>query len=323
MEPKVSCVNHAALVNEYFLGHLYLRKDSLHIPSAAFVRSRSINAPMETWRRQKKRDIAAQRRAQRLEQLIAQSKFVPLSNRVKAALEDAHKRFGGSRFELRTFLPSFEGHTNAESGSTLDDVLNSLSKASEKEVLDDGNVHCNPTDRLQVATVNGTKVLLPAGSSFAQRDVRELCQISLGRHKLIVIDPPWLNKSVSRGKHYDMFDHTQLLTIDIPHVADPDECILGVWVTNRPRYLTYLREQALPSVGLYLPCVLVLAKAKQKRHHPSASLTKTLSLQTTKKSELFARELRPNWTNVGNEVFKFQNASMFQPSAEDLHVRGA
>ncbi|CAH0485586.1 unnamed protein product [Peronospora farinosa] len=354
MEPKVSCVNHAALVNKYFQGHFDLCKDSLQIPPTAFFRLRSINGQTETLRRQKKRKRAAQRRAERLEQLIAQNKFVPLSNRVKSALTDAYERFGGSRFELRVFLPSFDGKNNAKSRATLEDVLNSLPKASENEVLDDGNVHCNPTDRLQVATVNGTKILLPPRSSFAQRDVRELCQISLGRHKLIVIDPPWQNKSVSRGKHYDMFDHTELLSINIPHITDPDECVLGVWVTNRPRYMTYLCEQALPLWGftfhacwywlklskngelvtplnsthrLPVETLVVAYRAKDLKHEqllrqrlgeqmrivmsiplrhswkppPECFFDKDTVSPNDKKAELFARELRPNWTNVGNE----------------------
>lgn len=128
-------------------------------------------------------------------------------------------------------------------------MLDSLPALPHTDALDDGNLHYNDTDQLRVSAVSGAKVLLPAGSCFAQRDVREIHRLPLGRHKLIVMDPPWQNKSVSRAKRYDMFDHTELLKIDIPRLADPGECILAVWVTNRPRYMAYLREQALPAWG--------------------------------------------------------------------------
>lgn len=350
MEPKVSCVNHAALVNGYYLGHLCLREDSLQIPSAAFVRPCTANAPAEmstaAARRQRQRATAARRRAERLGELTAQGKFVPLSDCVRISLQDAYEHFGGPRFLLRDFLPSFQGCAETEVRVTPQDVSSSL---------DDGNVHCNRTDRLQVAAVKGTKVVLPAGSSFAQRDVRELHQIALGRHKLIVVDPPWQNKSVSRGNRYDMFDHTELLKIDIPHIADLDECVLAVWVTNRPRYMTYLREQALPSWGftfhacwywlklsksgelvtpldsthrLPVETLVVACRAKDHEHEqllhqrlgeqmrivlsiplrhswkppPECFFDKDIVSTTDRKAELFARELRPHWTSVGNEV---------------------
>ncbi|KAG3239512.1 hypothetical protein PI124_g15563 [Phytophthora idaei] len=364
MEPKVSCVNHAAIVEGYYMGKLSLREGSLQIPSTAFIRLACANTSVEkstaAARRQRKRETAARRRAERLEELTAQGKFVPLSDRVRNALQHAYDRFGGARFVLRDFLPSFQEGTGA-----LPDVLNSLQEMPSTEVLDDGNVHHNRTDYLQVATVSGAQVVLPAGSSFAQRDVRTLHQLALGRHKLILMDPPWQNKSVSRGKRYDMLDHSELLKIHVPHIADPDECILAVWVTNRPRYMAYLREQALPSWGFtYHTCwywlklnkngelvtpldsthrlpvetLVVAYRAKDQAHEQTLRqrlgeqmrivlsiplrhswkpplecfFDKDIMSTTHRKVELFARELRPHWTSVGNEVLKFQATDLFQ-----------
>ncbi|KAF1778517.1 Dynein regulatory complex protein 1, C-terminal [Phytophthora cactorum] len=352
--PKVSCVNHAAIVEGYYMGKLSLREGSLQIPLTAFIRLACANTSVEkstaAARRQRKRETAARRRAERLEELTAQGKFVPLSDRVRNALQHAYDRFGGARFVLRDFLPSFQEGTGA-----LPDVLNSLQEMPSTEVLDDGNVHHNRTDYLQVATVSGAQVVLPAGSSFAQRDVRTLHQLALGRHKLILMDPPWQNKSVSRGKRYDMLDHSELLKIHVPHIADPDECILAVWVTNRPRYMAYLREQALPSWGFtYHTCwywlklskngelvtpldsthrlpvetLAVAYRAKDQAHEQTLRqrlgeqmrivlsiplrhswkpplecfFDKDIMSTTHRKVELFARELRPHWTSVGNEV---------------------
>ncbi|KAG2899839.1 hypothetical protein PC115_g16425 [Phytophthora cactorum] len=339
------------------------------IPLTAFIRLACANTSVEkstaAARRQRKRETAARRRAERLEELTAQGKFVPLSDRVRNALQHAYDRFGGARFVLRDFLPSFQEGTGA-----LPDVLNSLQEMPSTEVLDDGNVHHNRTDYLQVATVSGAQVVLPAGSSFAQRDVRTLHQLALGRHKLILMDPPWQNKSVSRGKRYDMLDHSELLKIHVPHIADPDECILAVWVTNRPRYMAYLREQALPSWGFtYHTCwywlklskngelvtpldsthrlpvetLAVAYRAKDQAHEQTLRqrlgeqmrivlsiplrhswkpplecfFDKDIMSTTHRKVELFARELRPHWTSVGNEVLKFQATDLFQSTLPD------
>ncbi|KAG7392739.1 Methyltransferase-like protein 4 [Phytophthora pseudosyringae] len=370
MEPKVSSVNHVALVNGYYLGQLYLREDSLQITPAAFIRPTAETAPAEpsaaAARRQRKRETAARRRTERLKDLTEQGKFVSLNKRVQIALQGAYERFGGARFVLRDFLPRFQDG-NDETGAVLQGVLKSLPSMPSTEDLDDGNVRCNLTDHVQVAAVNGTKVVLPVGSSFAQQDVRDLHQLELGKHKLIMMDPPWQNKSVSRGKRYDMFDHTELRKIDIPHIADPEECILAVWVTNRPRYMTYLREQALPSWGFTfhacwywlklskngelvtpldsthrLPVETLVVAYRAKDHKRDKLLRQRLGEQmrivlsiplrhswkpppecffdedvipgTARKAELFARELRPHWTSIGNEVLKFQAVDLFQPA---------
>jgi N6-adenosine-specific RNA methylase IME4 len=352
METKVACVNHAALVNGYYAGQLRLREGSLQIASAAFIRPATAGAAAEmsaaAARRQRKREMAARRRTERLEELVAQGKFVPLSGRVRSALQNAHERFSGPRFELRRFLPSFKDEVNA-------DALVSLPKLPNSDSLDDGKVHCNDAEQVRVADANGVQVVVPAGSIFAQRDVRELHQLALGRHKLIMMDPPWQNKSVSRGKRYNMFDHTELLKIDVPSIADLDECVLAVWVTNRPRYLVYLREHALPSWGftfhacwywlklskngelvtpldsthrLPVETLVVAYRAEDALHEqrvrqrlgeqvrivlsiplrhswkppPESFFDESIVSATDKKAELFARELRPHWTSVGNEV---------------------
>ncbi|RLN74383.1 hypothetical protein BBJ28_00020219 [Nothophytophthora sp. Chile5] len=364
---KVSCVNHAALVNDYYAGHLCLRKDSLQIPACAFLRSQSapstVSPPVElsatAARRKRKRDAAARRRAKHLEELSVQGKFVPLDAQVRRSLQAAHERFGGPRLELREFLPCFrdDGVDTADTG--LRAALGALPMAPEGETFADGNVHCNATDHLQIAAVDasgGGSVVLPAGACFALRDVRELHQLPLGKHQLIVLDPPWENKSVARAKRYATFHHTELLKIDVRHIADEQECILAVWVTNRPRYMAFLREQVLPAWGFTyhacwywlklctngelvtpldsthrLPVETLVVAYRAKDPEREQRVRKRLGEQTRavlsiplrhswkpppecffgeeevasptyRKAELFARELRPHWTSVGNEV---------------------
>ncbi|CAI5720673.1 unnamed protein product [Hyaloperonospora brassicae] len=371
MEPTVSCVNQMALVNSYYQGLLRLRADSVQLPRGAYTpppRAPTSLSTSASARRQRQRATARRRRAERLDTLRAEGKFVPLPAVVREALERAVAHFGRKRFDLRAFVPSFVANCVAVSGAPpADDVVHSLPELFLRTVLDDGQLHCNRTDRLHVATVDGVQVLVPAGSSFAQRDVRELgCIELLERYKLVVLDPPWHNKSVARGKRYHTFDHTELVRVDVPRLADSVECILAIWVTNRPRYMTYLREQALPSWGftfhacwywlklgtngeLVVPLdsthrlpveTLVVAYRGQDVEHeqllrkrlgtqtrivlsiplrhswkppPESFFDNDMVAESDKKVELFARELRSNWTSVGNEVLKFQAASLYQP----------
>ncbi|KAG7398368.1 Methyltransferase-like protein 4 [Phytophthora boehmeriae] len=366
MKSTVSVVNHAELVNDYYMGLFHLREDSMQIPKSAFIRPSDTQMslpPAElsatAARRKRKRETASRRRLERLEELTLQRKFVPLSDCVRQALRSAFELFGGSCFVLRDFLPLFEDD---------DRVSKVLAPLPSISVQDVSYVHCNETGQVAIASVDGTAdrfVVLPPGACFAQQDVRQLGLLGLGRHKLIVMDPPWHNKSVSRGKRYQTFDHTQLLEIDVPHIADLDDCILAVWVTNKPTYMTFLLEQALPAWGftfhacwywlklaksgdlvtpldsthrLPVETMVVAYRGKDPEHEqrlrhrlgeqmrivlsiplrhswkppPECFFDEDVVSPTDKKIELFARELRPHWTSVGNEVLKFQASSMFQ-----------
>ncbi|TDH70517.1 hypothetical protein CCR75_006519 [Bremia lactucae] len=352
MELNVSCVNHAALVNSYYLRILFLRVSSFRLPLKALSKSSAAAV-----RRQRK--TVARRRAEQLKELIAQGKFVPLSFKVRTALRNAYDRFSGERFESENFLPSYQDGCCGT--DALQDVLNTLREFPRAENLNDGNVHRNLMNCLQVAEVNGNKYILPAGSVFARRDVRAIHEVALGKHKLIVIDPPWHNKSVSRGNQYVTFDHTDLLRINVPHIADLDECILAVWVTNRPRYKAYLQEKVLPSWGFTfhaywywlklsksgellspldsthrLPVETLVVAYRSRNEEIGQRLRQQLGEQMRivlsvplrhswkppmncffdesigSQIELFARELRPYWTSVGYEVLKFQDVDLFQ-----------
>ncbi|OQR92239.1 hypothetical protein ACHHYP_20147 [Achlya hypogyna] len=144
--------------------------------------------------------------------------------------------------------------------------------------------------------------------------------------------------------------------------ADPSGCIVAVWVTNKPAYMSFLLEKLLPAWGFDGPTVtwtwlkvaatgepvtplksthrlpferLVLAArgptefcAAFKAWPPQTIvsvplrhswkppvdqlLPSNLLPRDAPKLELFARELRPTWTSIGNEVLKFQDLSLFE-----------
>jgi N6-adenosine-specific RNA methylase IME4 len=69
---------------------------------------------------------------------------------------------------------------------------------------------------------------------------------------LIVVDPPWSNRSVQRGKKYTTLTNQQLLRLDVPVLADPAGCVLALWVTNDPAVISFALETLLPRWGFEL-----------------------------------------------------------------------
>ncbi|KAM4841312.1 N(6)-adenine-specific methyltransferase METTL4 isoform 3-T8 [Thomomys bottae] len=69
-----------------------------------------------------------------------------------------------------------------------------------------------------------------------------------GRKKfdLIVIDPPWQNKSVKRSNRYSYLSSLQIKQIPIPELAAP-HCLVVTWVTNRQKHLRFVKEELYPS----------------------------------------------------------------------------
>ncbi len=75
---------------------------------------------------------------------------------------------------------------------------------------------------------------------------------------VIVLDPPWKNRSAKRGKKYVVFNfpshiyrysalnHSDLRKIPIPQLGNKEGCIIFVWVTNKETYQRYIKENLFP-----------------------------------------------------------------------------
>lgn len=235
-------VNHCALVNDYYDGQFAVRRDSLQIPERSFVGGSSPGGTRS--RRKRKRSHGPT-----VEQLIACGKFVPLDDRVVMMLRGVHESIVRD-FNAREFLPV--GSTGDAGTADMTKTMQTINLAADHEL------HRNDCRHAQLAKVAALEesssafdtVLLPPRTAFASRDVRHLDLKGmelLHKFKLIVMDPPWENKSVGRARRYTTFDHRELLHVDVPGLADTDECVLGIWVTNKPVYSTFLLEHALPA----------------------------------------------------------------------------
>ncbi|ELW67706.1 Methyltransferase-like protein 4 [Tupaia chinensis] len=100
----------------------------------------------------------------------------------------------------------------------------------------------------KMITLMGQKYLLPPKSTFLLSDI-SCMQPLLNCRKIfdvIVIDPPWQNKSVKRSNRYSYLSPLQIKQIPIPKLAAPN-CLVVTWVTNRQKHLRFVKEELYPS----------------------------------------------------------------------------
>ncbi|XP_053427153.1 N(6)-adenine-specific methyltransferase METTL4 isoform X2 [Nycticebus coucang] len=106
----------------------------------------------------------------------------------------------------------------------------------------------NNSSFTKMITLMGQKYLLPPKSSFLLSDI-SCMQPLLNCTKIfdiIVIDPPWQNKSVKRSNRYGYLSPLQIKQIPIPKLAAPN-CLIVTWVTNRQKHLRFVKEELYPS----------------------------------------------------------------------------
>ncbi|ERE83553.1 methyltransferase-like protein 4 [Cricetulus griseus] len=100
----------------------------------------------------------------------------------------------------------------------------------------------------RMITLMGQKYLLPPQSSFLLSDI-SCMQPLLNCSKtfdVIVIDPPWQNKSVKRSNRYSCLSPQQIKQMPVPKLAAAD-CLIVTWVTNRQKHLCFVKEELYPS----------------------------------------------------------------------------
>lgn len=90
--------------------------------------------------------------------------------------------------------------------------------------------------------------LIPPDSSFLMSNLKHLQtfpHLTDGPFDLIVMDPPWQNKSVKRQKSYWSVTNEDFLSCPIEKLAAPG-CIVVVWVTNRQSHQRFVKERLFP-----------------------------------------------------------------------------
>ncbi|NWV01321.1 METL4 protein, partial [Upupa epops] len=133
----------------------------------------------------------------------------------------------------------------AESHRRAVQVLSEETSIPEQDLL--SCVTENSSNCAQIVVLMGQKYLVPPKSSFLLSDIS--CLQPLLDYKrnygVIVIDPPWENKSVKRSNRYSYLASWKIKQIPVPALAAPD-CLVVTWVTNRQKHLRFVKDELYP-----------------------------------------------------------------------------
>ncbi|NXL44037.1 METL4 protein, partial [Podilymbus podiceps] len=132
-----------------------------------------------------------------------------------------------------------------ESGHQAVHVLDDESSIPEQDLL--SCVTENNSNCAKIVVLMGQKYLVPPKSSFLLSDISCLQPLLNYKKKydVIVIDPPWENKSIKRSNRYTYLSSWQIKQIPVPALAAPN-CLIVTWVTNRQKHLRFVKDELYP-----------------------------------------------------------------------------
>uniref|UniRef100_T1ITA7 Uncharacterized protein n=1 Tax=Strigamia maritima TaxID=126957 RepID=T1ITA7_STRMM len=91
--------------------------------------------------------------------------------------------------------------------------------------------------------------LIPANSSFLLSNDLNILTKTNRRYDVIIIDPPWTNKSLKRKKCYNTSSEVNFLSLPIKDLASKN-CLIGVWTTNNSYLINYVKSVMFPHWGV-------------------------------------------------------------------------
>ncbi|XP_056603026.1 N(6)-adenine-specific methyltransferase METTL4 [Triplophysa dalaica] len=109
----------------------------------------------------------------------------------------------------------------------------------------------NPYDITYEVTLMSERYLLPPRSHFLMSDITHIHPLvnNGDKYDLIVLDPPWENKSVKRSNRYSSLASSQIKQLPVPALSSPG-CAVVTWVTNRAQHRRFVREELYPHWGV-------------------------------------------------------------------------
>lgn len=137
---------------------------------------------------------------------------------------------------------------------------------SEKCLLN--RIICHPCNKPTVLNLSGERYILPADCNFLMSDAENLGPLvnyaqGSGGYKLLVLDPPWFNKSAKRGSKYSFMSMWQIKSLPVPCLLAPG-ALVGIWVTNKQKYLRFTRSELFPHWSVELMAEWFWVKVTKK-----------------------------------------------------------
>eukprot|EP01024_Parvocaulis_polyphysoides_P015568 TRINITY_DN16853_c0_g2_i1.p1 TRINITY_DN16853_c0_g2~~TRINITY_DN16853_c0_g2_i1.p1 ORF type:complete len:381 (+),score=47.03 TRINITY_DN16853_c0_g2_i1:658-1800(+) len=109
----------------------------------------------------------------------------------------------------------------------------------------------NNDSKIRIGIAGDTAVVIPAKCEFQMSNLDELKDDGQKtKYNIILMDPPWENKSVKHQQPYQTLTNKELFRLPVKNLACQDNCIVFVWVTNRPKIITFVKEELLPHWNL-------------------------------------------------------------------------
>ncbi|XP_074841938.1 N(6)-adenine-specific methyltransferase METTL4 isoform X2 [Carettochelys insculpta] len=132
-----------------------------------------------------------------------------------------------------------------ESDHRSTQIIDEETSIPEQDLL--SHVTENNTAYAKIIHLMGQKYLVPPKSRFLLSDITCLQPLLNYKNKydVIVIDPPWQNKSAKRSHRYSYLPSWQIKKIPISALAAPN-CLVVTWVTNRQKHLRFVKDELYP-----------------------------------------------------------------------------
>lgn len=99
-----------------------------------------------------------------------------------------------------------------------------------------------------------TEFLLPKRSRVLISDFTHIRQLipsdKRNGYNIVLIDPPWENKSVHRQALYPTLPNRYLLSLPLPKLVHTDGALVALWVTNREKLRSFVENELFPAWGI-------------------------------------------------------------------------
>ncbi|XP_074646202.1 N(6)-adenine-specific methyltransferase METTL4-like [Tubulanus polymorphus] len=119
---------------------------------------------------------------------------------------------------------------------------------SDLTVFPCSRLYFNQSDKPAIMRYLDDEFLIPGASKFLLSDIQDCKKLikSVSPANLIVIDPPWENKSIKRIKKYKTLTDWDMYKLPVKSLSSPSGCLIAVWATNKLKQIKFVKEGLFP-----------------------------------------------------------------------------
>lgn len=121
----------------------------------------------------------------------------------------------------------------------------------------------NSSDIPIIQKFGGEEYVVPSKCRFHLCDITSFVNTTDEKFDVILIDPPWINKSVKRKKSYSSVKYEFLQSLEFEKLANPG-CLIAVWITNSSSAASFVLEDLFPKCNVILSSMWHWCKVTKK-----------------------------------------------------------